>query len=205
MNIGIAIGIPFQNKIKKILLKDSFNRADIPNSLGAAETGQMWVGNVGTWGVINNKAYSSSDINQDFVSVDLGVSNFSYGCVISFDTTSISIYRLMHIVFRTLDVNNHLLVEVFNGFIRLYRCVSGSYTLLSQTPMTTTSNTDYALTISCTGNNIGVYVNGGLKINYTLSGGDTSFSTYTKIGARMIKAGAPTNPARLDNVIVEGI
>lgn len=42
------------------LVADSFNRADTTSALGAADSGQVWAEDAGTWGISGNQAYSVS-------------------------------------------------------------------------------------------------------------------------------------------------
>ncbi len=53
---------------------DSFDRAD--GAIGDAESGETWTGS-GTWVVSGNKANCSSDTNEQIITIDPGLTNFS--------------------------------------------------------------------------------------------------------------------------------
>lgn len=201
--LGLSIGIPFPRKARRVVIKDSFNRADNATSLGSTETGQAWQPLNGTWGISNGKAYSVSDNSDDICVFDVGKSDFSITCTFNCQTNGTNL-RVINLIFRVLDAGNFLMTRENQGALELYKRVGGSFTQLASTPYGLLDNTDYTLTVLCSGNQINVYINGGAaKIAYTLSGSESAFASYTKAGLRLTKAGLPTNPARADNLFVE--
>ncbi len=63
---------------------DSFNRADNPSSMGDTDTGQTWVPNLGTWGIVGNEAYCIG-VGQYTTVIETGVSD----CTVSVVTNAL--------------------------------------------------------------------------------------------------------------------
>ena len=59
----------------RVVVSDTFTRANNASSLGSAETGQVWAQVVGTgWGIDTNQAALSASVGNDLAVVDSGVS-----------------------------------------------------------------------------------------------------------------------------------
>lgn len=188
---------------KKILrVSDTFPRADSAVSLGSAETGQIYQVVSGTWGISANKAYTVTDTHNDRVIIETGLKNAVLESVVH-GQYMLPDQRIPILMFRYYDVNNRLQIGLDNGSIVLYKMDGGAFTSLASVAQTTTDDFDYTLKIAYTENNIEIFVNGTSKITYVLSGGDTKYAQYTKIGMRLVKNGAPTFNCRWDNLKVE--
>lgn len=172
MNIGLALGIPFQSKIKKVLGKDSFNRVDNGSTLGNSETGQPWLVSLNPWGVINNKAYATGS-STEYAYFDTGKSNVEITLKITFSQSE-------GIAFRFTDAINNLFVRIASGELSLYKIVAGTSTKMATYPFATNVGQEYTLKIICINNSIKVYLNGIL----VLSPNESFNQNATKHGVR---------------------
>ena len=66
---GSAIGTASSGSAT--LVTDNFNRANVTNNVGTAQTGQTWVNGLGAWGISSNQAYSNTGNDGDVVAIDL--------------------------------------------------------------------------------------------------------------------------------------
>jgi len=64
-----------RRRANRVIVSDSFNRANSALSLGVADTGQAWQAIAGTLGVNGNAAYNASGTNDAIAVVDAGVAN----------------------------------------------------------------------------------------------------------------------------------
>lgn len=181
-----------------VMLRDRFNRGDSATSIGAAETGQAWANTTGTWGISGGAAYSASDANGDLALVDCGLVDGVFQADI---TADFSTWRLPSLMFRATDANNWLRVYLFNGNIFLGYISGGSGSDLANVAMTTTNGQTYRVRVEAFGTAVRVYVDGVLKITFTLSSSAAALAG-TKTGIRISKNNAPTFAARLDNLTV---
>jgi hypothetical protein len=171
--------------------------------MGNANTGQAWVPLSGTWGISGNKAYCASQSAGD-INIEAGSANYSYSITLNCKNTGANLYYF-NSVFRLLDTNNYLRVKCGEGLLQLTKFVAGTGTVLSSLSFTTTNDVDYRVKVICQGNRVVVYVDGILYIDYTLTGGETVFSTYTKVGLRVFTNAPLSFTARADDLIVEAL
>lgn len=175
----------------RVLVSDSFNRADSALTLGNADTGQAWSVLSGTWGVNSNTAYkvATDDVDQAVV-VETGRSDVSV-------TTTIATMPDVNgagLVLRATDNSNYLLAICILTVseIRLYSQVAGSFTLLATGSWTSPANGD-VLKAVLNGTSINILLNGVSKITYSTSVQQTA----TKHGLYLRRL-----TPRLDNFLV---
>jgi hypothetical protein len=122
MNMGIAIGIPFQSKVRRILAKDSFNRAD-SSTLGNAETGQVWETLLGI-PQIKNKTLTV--IETIIIRINAGRSDYR----VSADISQVAGGSL-GLAVRIKDIQNYYAIRIYQRSIELYKFSgAGNVTLL---------------------------------------------------------------------------
>lgn len=161
-----------------------------------------WTNVAGTLAVTGGtKGYFSSDANGDLAVRETGLADCVVSCRINGDLNGAG-YSIPQVVFRYADVDNFLYVSNDNTRIYLNKFDGGVFASLTNAASTTSDNTDYTIGIEANGNSIVVKVDGATKITYTLSGGNTKYSAYTKHGVRLSKGGTPSYTATWDNFIV---
>jgi hypothetical protein len=191
MQIGIGIGISFGKRIKKMLARDSFSRADNLTTLGNAESGQAWTPTDSTvWGIESNTAKLVSGAGR--VVVNSVSDNYAVQAKLSTMAAGTNIHR---VVFRYIDSSNELFFGKANATqYQLSKRVAGASTslgLITQTPVS-----GDVIRVEVRGNRITAKVNGITIIDVT----DSANSTGTKIG---LYVGDTT--ARFDDFIVEAL
>lgn len=195
------LGLLGMDRQKILRVSDGFNRTDSILTLGNAETGQPWTA-VGTWGISSGRAYCVSDVNGDLVLLDTNVINAIITCITNGQLNGVNT-NYPYLAFHGLNSSDILTVRFYSGQLYLNKKDAGVNTTLAQTAMITTDNVDYLFKVTCRGTNIIVNVNGTDRLNYTLTGGDTKFAAYTKVGMMLARAGTPTITAKWDNFKVE--
>jgi len=125
MNLLTQYGIMGQAKeLTASGVFDSFDRANNVASLGTADTGQVWVPRVGTWGIRNNKAYQPSGATHSIATVDSGMGN-----------VLVSVDILVHatiargVCLRFKDINNYIIVLLKHGNYIVYIKSNGAFRL----------------------------------------------------------------------------
>lgn len=199
------------------LATDGFTRADSVVTLGSLETGQPWTALTGTWGISSNEAYMVS------TTLD-GVATFNVLATQSIDITAhihttATVNRTDRgIVFRCIDTNNFLLVQLLDTatddrLVRIVKRVGGTYTMLNQTvPGAWTPNDQFDLRVTLsseTGDRvIRVFKDDSFILDYVFTQTEeTSFSvsTATKVGFFVSASGSLDNgTGRFDELIVRG-
>lgn len=121
------------------VVSDTFNRTDNASSLGSTETGQAWsvVGN-GTWGIIGNQAYCTTNTGVSRALVSSGYSN----CQIDVDL-SITEGTEAQLVFRHVDANNEWSLRPSSTRYELWKKVAGVSTMVRFTTGITPKNNDH--------------------------------------------------------------
>lgn len=187
----------------RVVVLDTFNRADSASAIGTGETGTAWTMVQGTWGISSNRAYAVTDTLNDRGWLNPGLSNYVLEVTVRGDFTAGGTYRTPSVVMSYIDGQNMLFFQLLNGAIVLYKRVTSTWTQLATAAQTTASNTDYALRVTRIANVITIFVDGVQKIAYTLSAGEqTLFNPNTTVGFWLDKVGSPTNPARWDSLVV---
>lgn len=193
--------------VRRILLRDTFTRADSALSLGNAETGQAWTAVSGTWGVSSGQLYCPSDTSSHLVTVNPGA---DAGNAIAEITVSGTIAvpgtdaRYFALAFRVTDASNLLRVYLLAGSISLQKIVAGSGTVLASVAASTTDGTQNQIRVRYVARTIQVFLNGALMIVYQLD--ETEFAAFpitaTTVGLRLSKSGIPATAALADNLLV---
>lgn len=196
---------------KRPIVFDSFDRADSAVTLGNADTGQAWAVSAGTWGISGGQAYSVSDVSLDCALLNNPTADAIFSYSISGDIAASvgpGSYHIIHCIFRALNADTLLSVELFNGVVRLYKRATGSFTALANSAVPTVDGKLYSIDARCIGNAIVVSVDGIVRISHVLSGGNGVYAGYTNIGLLSLKGttgGVPITPARCDGVEVRAI
>jgi hypothetical protein len=168
-NCGKAIyreewgGVADEQKKKRVIVSDSFNRADSVTSLGSADTGQVWgVAGTGTsvFGILLGQAYEVSGTDYAFVwiaetdqiAIQLEVPVFSGNC---------------NLHFRGKDANNFWIFAIDNvgDPINLTKMVDGTLTFVTST--TGSVSNGAILRVELRGCNIIALLNGTRVFNVT--------------------------------------
>jgi len=196
--VGIGLGVPFANQKSKLVVYDSFNRADNPNSLGIADTGQVWQALSGVWGILSGVAYNTNILSgNNRVVLDAGLSDY----IIQVKTTISAGYA--RLLFRLSDDKNEWMLtrSPFNVAIdyELQKRVNGVTTLMG-TFSTTPQNGDI-LKVICKGDNIQAFINDINVINLN----DDFNGSSTKCGFGFFKEPGIINDSTFDNFTVEDI
>lgn len=190
---------------RRILLSDTFSRADSALTLGNAETGQPWSAAAGTWGVSAGQGYSASDGSGSIATIDPGAGNATYEVSVSGDLDNVgSNLRYLTPIFRYTDANNHLRLHFVSGAVSLFKLVGGGFTLLATSALTTADATMYRLRISYVDGIITVSVDGVPRFTSVLTGPELALfpPTLSRVGVHLSKAGTPAVDARFDNLRV---
>lgn len=188
------------NVLNKIIVFDSFNRANNASSLGNTETGQAWSSiNAGVWGISDNKAYVSSGTGVACIAVSNSINS---NAIISVDTVYKS-STLSGIIFRCdgSDANRLLFkISESSNEVQLIKKVDGVAVTVAVTPFTKVIDQIYNLKVVQNGNSVKCYIDDIEKISVTLS--DLIDNTYHGIVAYRVGA-VPTTT--YDNFKVEAI
>ena len=186
-------------------VQDTFTRADSASTMGTTEVGsKTWTAGAGTWGISSNKAYSVTDANSDKATLDSGLADAHLRCTVRGTFNHATNYRMSVLTFRYIDANNFLMVDLYNGNVRLGKVDVGVTSNLASVAQTTADDTDYAVRVEYVGTSVLVYVNEVLKITHTLAGGDaTKYLTQTVAGFLLSKGGSPATAARWDDFAVQ--
>lgn len=186
--------------IPKVLLSDTFNRADSALTLGNAETGQAWTAEVGTWGVSSGQAYSASDAGGDRVSADVGTQNIDASLdVVGQVNTNLRFHELL---FMSSGAGAYWRFRLINSFAEILKFDGATQTSVASIAHTSTDDVVYRLRIVQRDDCIVASVNGVTVLGYTLSAAEQAAYTGTRVGIRLGKSGAPSSAARGDNLLV---
>ncbi|MFF2449378.1 hypothetical protein ACFVSW_20250 [Neobacillus sp. NPDC058068] len=186
MNIGIALGIPFISKVKKILARDTFNRADSP-VLGKADTGQTWEQLYGVYEVKTKQVYAPGS-SASIAGLNVGKPNYR---IIS-DIYSTS-NTTLGLAFRIVDKDTFYACRVYQMNLEIYK-FNGATTLLGNF-----NGVGYGLKtlkIEVVGSTFKCYINNQLVLTVN----DSDLANANKVGFR----GAGVE-SYAKNIIVEEI
>jgi hypothetical protein len=166
-----------------IIVFDSFNRVDNTETMGNADTGQIWVPFVGIGGIINSRARCVSTSGGQFGTyIDAIVSNCILGCVLS------TIGANQRLLFRGVDNINRFSLNISGGVYVLGITVDGITTSLITAECVAVNND--RINIILNGSLIRIYVNENIVIDTT----DERHLNGTKYGI-----GATSTGVRWDN------
>lgn len=170
-----------------IIVFDSFNRPDNPDSLGIADTGQSWeLIQGGVMGIIDNKAYGSDLTSYPRSVVETGVANCILNATIEPDCL---------ITFRVQDAQNRLSLGISaeTGYI-LNKVRNGGVVHIGSWGVGALIGDKVSILL--VGSAIKVYVNNVLRISVI----ESEFITNTKHGI-----GGDSPSGRIDNFKVEAL
>jgi hypothetical protein len=166
VNIGIALGISFINRVKKLIAFDNFNRPD-SSSLGVSPSGHLW-GGVG--GEIKNKSYMSFGGGVSYINV--GKSDY----VVSTDMNQIGSGNL-GLAIRIKDGANFYTLRIYQQKLEIYK-FTPSATLIGSYDGGWSGLVN--VKVEAKGNTMKAYVNNVLVLTIT----DNDLLTFTQVGYR---------------------
>lgn len=188
------------------LAQDSFDRSDSSTTLGTSTSGHTWTAVTGTWGISSNEAYSVSDTDGDMAVLPaLSVNDYIVSCSMKGDPWGVN-YRKAYIVFKYIDATNFWVASTTDNALQLDKVDAGTKTTVGLYGFgaNVPDDTYFSVKAACVGNQINVYVDGTLRITYTMTTGEnTKYGTAKIVGIRMLKAASPTFNARWNDFLVE--
>jgi hypothetical protein len=125
--VGRLLGLPTVGTAGSAIVLDGFDRPDSPNSLGSADTGQVWTAHAANWGISAGRAYLNPYSAGAYATLDAGVADG----VVRVRLAVLSPGKSERLVFRFSDTNNHWLLQAVPGEYRLYKRVAGSFALVA--------------------------------------------------------------------------
>ena len=162
--IGVGISINyFQRRIFSggtppiTYVFDDFNRANNQSSLGNAITGQPWMVQLDTWGILNNQAYLASSSAQSTAGID-SLHADDIAVQVTFSVNS----HEQRLIFRYGGIANHWYVRGFGTNYELVKFVSNSPVPMGT--FTTTPVGGDVIRVELVGSNIVIKVNGNIAI-----------------------------------------
>lgn len=157
-------------------LNATFTGADNPSAVPNADTGQAWTTASGTWGIISNRLYCSTNTGDNHGYYDSGVSDGTITATLAIVNTS----PTTALCFRYQDESNHWAFNVGGGNNwSIYQRSGGSYTSIISNTGVVAANGDQ-LKVVLSGTTVTAYINGVLF----WTGTNSFLSTATKVGFR---------------------
>lgn len=170
MQIGIGLGIGFGSKVRRAVVRDSFNRADNSVTPGNADSGQAWVTQgASVFGIQSNQLKSGSAASG-YAYIDSGLSD----CEVTIKY--VTMFTAQRLLLRWVDVNNEVYLDTSTSTAGLTKRVAGTTTSLGSFPMAAGDT----VRVVMAGSSIKVYLNGVLKQSIT----ETFNQTATKQGVK---------------------
>ena len=181
------------------LLRHTFSGASLtPSDLGPSLTAHA-----GTFAGSGGVCWCSSDTNGDNATADVGAANLYARVTIRGTLASATDFREPQLIVRYLDANNYLSIRSVSGSAyQLLKTDGGSASVIATAAATFLDGTDYRFEVRCAGNRIEAFLDGVSKFVHVLSGGDTKYSAYTRVGLRLRKSGSPATAASWDDLLV---
>lgn len=169
---------------RKVLLSDSFTRPNSATVLGAA----TWLTEVGTWGVVDNAAYSATAADGDQVTANVGAND--YAVMVK---TAHAGDLAWGIPFRYTNSTNYLLLTVeTSGMVRFLTRIGGTFASFTSNLATFVGNDE--VVIHAEGNHLMAFVNGMPILSFSQG----TFLTGPRVGVRQSTSAL----ARFDKFIV---
>jgi hypothetical protein len=170
MNIGMVLGIPFINKIRRLLARDTFNRPD-STSLGKADTGQTWEMLYGIYEIKNKQLICQGSSNTIGC---LNVNKTDYRVISEIFTTA---NTTLGFAFRIIDKDRFYACRVYQGNLEVYK-FNGATTLIGN--YNTVGYGLKTLMIEVVGSTFKCYVNNQLLLTIV----DSDLANTSKVGFR---------------------
>lgn len=151
-------------------LSDSFDRADSASGIGAAEIGGTWTQWAGTWGIVGNRAEptSATAVQYSAAVLNLGQKD-GYA-----EATLAS--RGIGLIARGADNSNYYVADLgFDGIVRIFRRVGGTFTTLYTGPGPIGAVAGDRFGLAVEGSHLTAYLNGyavGAATDATLTTGN---------------------------------
>jgi hypothetical protein len=155
-----------------------------------------WTTSGGTWSVVADDSHVYSQSSSAGAAIacvgDSTWTDYSYEAKINVATVNGN----AGILFRYTDASNYYMLRLNDSGdkVQLYKCISGTLTLLSEVALSISTSQYYTLKVDVKGNNVMGYVDGVQKINWTNS---VSQLTSGKIGVR-----TSSSLGKFDNILV---
>jgi len=161
MLIGNINSLGITSKVKRVVVKDTFNRVNNNTTLGTADTNQNWQSLSGVWGIADNKVklITSSGV-RDYIVIDSGV----FDCEIQISMVQYLAYA--RLAFRVTDLSNmFFLTADYDSAYRLYKLSAGTTTLLGV--FNTKASHGDIMKVRLEGTSITVLINGNevMRVN----------------------------------------
>jgi hypothetical protein len=173
---------------KKVIVQDSFNRADNALTLGNADTGQTWGVTPNAWGISGNQAYSVDTTTTDYASITGTINPFKMSATLKFSSYE-------GIMLRFSDTNNHIFARIGSSDITLQKRVAGASTTIGTYTFSPVVGNSYLVQAICNGSNIRIILDGIERINVT----ETFNQSAIKVGIKVFASAA----GRFDNFLLE--
>lgn len=181
----------------RVIVSDSFDRADSATTLGNADTGQAWTALAGVFGIARNQARCVSGTVNLAATVDSGLAD----CVITWDVPVVHkvTSSATRLVFRASDASNMLWlasrwpISFKWGIVKLE---GGTATALDYCDIVANDNDTVKITLN--GSSVKVSVNGTQYLDTTI----TFNASATKHGIGSVGGGTIS---RYDNFLVEAL
>jgi hypothetical protein len=205
MNIAIGSAAFLNTYRSRLVVNDSFNRADNATSLTKTDNGLTWAPINGTWGISGNKCIPVSKNHNDIVSVDSTNKPAIFYCDFTGALSNSSNFSVPSLLLKFIDASNFIQVTFLPPTtLVLGKKDNDAFSNLSVIGISLQDNVVYKMKVEITQEKIKVYVNDAQMIDYTLSDTDkTKFLAATKSGLRLQRGGTPTTEATIDNLIID--
>jgi hypothetical protein len=168
VNIGIALGIPFISKVKKVLARDTFNRPD-STVLGKADTGHTWEQLSGGHEVKNKQLIS---VGGGVVALSVNKTNYR---------AMSDIYNIsgtLSLAFRVVDKDTYYFCRLYTNALEVYKFVGGVATRIGNYGGLGNGLVD--ITVEVVGSTFKCYLNKQLLLTVV----DNDLATSTNVGFR---------------------
>jgi len=192
--IGLGVGIPFCNQKSKLLVYDSFNRANNAN-LNNADTGQTWSLLAGGVEISGNKA-AATNTGVNRVAIQAGVINFITSAVfnvVNFTNDTITSFT------RCLNASNFIGLRADKTNITLFTFINSTITVIGSYPLILPLGNS-KLALKTVDNTFTILLNDSVLFEIT---NDNVLKTSTMCGFTLYSTGIPVN--KIDDFKVEAI
>lgn len=173
-----------RRRSSRIVVADSFQRADSAVSLGSADTGQAWTAHGGTPGIAGNQAYFAATALDGGASVESGAANVTVSVVCT------AIGGDFGVIARLTDGSNYIRLVHTGGAVFFQKRVGGGFTTFATQAWTLTAGDVF--TLACSGNTLTARIN-GTQIGTT---SDAFNNTATRHGFGTNGVSPGTSPVR---------
>jgi hypothetical protein len=155
---------------------DRITRANSTTSIGAG-----WTNDVGVFGVTSNKVHCETTAGHNVAWANSGLTGDGHWrCKITAPTSVANQFGFM---FRRASLNNYCFLHNGGGAnIVIHKNVAGAFTQITSLPFTWTAAQVYDIDIICKGNQIQVYIDNDLKLDWFADGAGSTFTSAAGFG-----------------------